>query len=285
MYERVTCWKHAHSWILHSHYTHKHTHMHTHSLNHPLLSYNSGLQQFRHRTLCRITRWLENVIHLTKRCYFSCSAHLSKTWSHFLPPCPVSSFRKEEGGKKTNRTNALKWKIWSFHLPPLLFARLLLQSWSAEEQMFSQTWRRGASVLMGMALPSSHCWCIDMTAAWFHGAAKKPLVVSVNWNGTVSLSFPPLLQLSILSVICADLLEYVCVHVCVCAAAEHTNQQEVLIYLCSVFSRNLGEWARAKVEKREQICQSLFAMLLWNESTLCYLKHTQIRDVSPCQAK
>lgn len=41
--------------------------------------------------------------------------------------------------------------------------------------------------------------------------------------------------------------EYVCALVCVCAcvcastAAEHTNRQEVVIYLCSVFSHNLRE--------------------------------------------
>lgn len=74
-----------------------------------------------------------------------------KTWSHFLPHA-LKAVKEEAEGRK-HWTNALKWKIWSFHLPPLLFARLLLQSWSAEEQMFSQTWRRGASVLMGMALP------------------------------------------------------------------------------------------------------------------------------------
>ena len=143
----------------------------------------------------------------------------------------------------------------------------------------------------GDGSPSSHCWCIDMTAAWFHGAAKKPLAVSVNWDGTVSLILS-LLQLSTVSIIlrrlvwmCVCVCACVCARVCASAAAEHTNQQEVLIYLCSVFSHNLRERARAKVKKGEQICQSLFAMLVWNESTLCYLKHTQIRDVSPCQAE
>lgn len=104
---------------------------------------------------------------------------------------------------------------------------------------------------------------------------------------------------------CADLFERVCVlalrcvlvrvcarvcagvRACASAAAEHTNQQEALIDLCSMFSHNLRgrDWARAEVKKGEQICQSLFAMLVWNESTLCYLKHTQIRDVSSCQVK
>lgn len=103
----------------------------------------------------------------------------------------------------------------------------------------------------GDGSPSSHCWCIDMTAAWFHGAAKKPLVLSVNWNGTVSHSFLPLLHLTIVShfVQIWVLNVRVCVCVCVClhvwvcasAAAEHTNQQEVLIHLCSVFSHNLRE--------------------------------------------
>lgn len=143
----------------------------------------------------------------------------------------------------------------------------------------------------GDGSPSSRCWCIDMTAAWFHGAAKKPLVVSVNWNGRVSLSFLPPLQLSIASVICSNLFEcvcFMCICVCVCArkCCSWTHKhQEVLMYLCSVFSNHLREkeWAGAKVKKGEQICQSLFAMLVWNESTLCYLKHTQISDVSPCQ--
>lgn len=120
----------------------------------------------------------------------------------------------------------------------------------------------------GDGSPSSHCWCIDMTAAWFHGAAKKPLVVSVNWNRTVYPSFLSLLQLSIVGVIlcrfvwiCVCVLVYVCVcmSVCVClcvcvrakAAAEHTNRQEVLIYLCSVFSHNLSKRvSKSKSEKR-----------------------------------
>lgn len=100
----------------------------------------------------------------------------------------------------------------------------------------------------GDGSPSSHCWCIDMTAAWFHGAAKKPLVVSVNWNGTVSPSF--LSQLSIVGIfflvrICLNICVWVfvlpCTCVCANAAAEHTNRQEVVIYLCSVFSHNLRE--------------------------------------------
>lgn len=122
------------------------------SLNHPLLSCNTGLQ-LRQRTFSTMNWWPYFWHSPHKRCYFIvCRACQSYIWvgSHFLPLLAVWGGGVQE---KTNRTNALKWKIWSFHLPPLLFAHLLLQSWSAEEQMFSQTWRRGASVLMGMALP------------------------------------------------------------------------------------------------------------------------------------
>lgn len=133
--------------------------------------------------------------------------------------------------------------------------------------------RRDAFFLLGMAPLLSLCWCMDMTAAWFHGAAKKPLVVSVNWNGTVSPIFPLLLQTSIVS--------FFCVCVCVCCSWTHTAEQGrgALIYLCCcVFPHNASE--------REQICQGLFVMLVWNGSKLCYLKHTQIRDVSmPGQEK
>lgn len=99
--------------------------------------------------LCRKNWWPYSCHPSYKRHHVSLI--VKKIWqiSLFLM---AKHFKKDEEDK-SNWTNALKWKIWSFHLPPLLFAHLLLQSWSAEEQMFSQTWRRGASVLMGMALP------------------------------------------------------------------------------------------------------------------------------------
>lgn len=148
------------SWAL----SHTHTNTRAHSLDHPWLSCNSvGLQQFRQETLHRenypvtgggkVT--LFNFCHSSHKggvlpCAFVLSLRLKLDLTYVS--WPANSIRKRRG-KKTNWTNALKWKIWSFHLPPLLFARLLLQSRSAEEQMFSQTWRRGASVLMGMPLP------------------------------------------------------------------------------------------------------------------------------------
>lgn len=148
---------------------HAHAHTHTH---HPWPCCNTALQQFRKAALCQREQFADwKTVTLFHFCHPPCkwlylrSFLLSHGFWHSgshnrisLPPrVPWAVPRKRtmggRGGKKQTKTNALKWKMWSFHLPPLLFARLLPQSRSAGKQMFSQTWRRGASVLMGMALP------------------------------------------------------------------------------------------------------------------------------------
>lgn len=60
-----------------------------------------------------------------------------------------------EGGGQRKQTEQMLWNGKSDHFTSHLFCLPVYccKSWSAEEQMFSQTWRRGASVLMGMALP------------------------------------------------------------------------------------------------------------------------------------
>lgn len=84
---------------------------------------------------------------------------------------------------------------WAAHSSVSLSGCVLL--WKRERQRKKKLWVQGSrcwgkhpdAMLFscGNAASSSSCsWCIDLTAAWFHGTAKKPLAVSVNWNGTVS---------------------------------------------------------------------------------------------------
>lgn len=130
-----------------------------------------------------------------------------------------------------------------------------------------------------------------MTAAWFHGAAKTPLVISVNSDGTVS----PSTFTNTTSVYCHRVIlcrfVWICVQVkvVVCGSesvsAELTNQQEVLMYLCSTFSHKLNEWARVEVKNGGKMSEFVcYVRLKWKHSVLPQ-PHTQIRDASPFQAK
>lgn len=92
----------------------------------------------------------------------------------------------------------------------------------------------------GDGSPSSRCRCTDMTAAWFHGAAKKPLVVSVYWNGTVSP-----FSSTITTVYCRSCFVPTCLNVWVWSACSWTYKQvELQIYLYSVFPNNFRRGER-----------------------------------------
>lgn len=125
-----------------------------------------------------------------------------------------------------------------------------------------------------------------MTAAWFHGAAKTPLVISVNSDGTVS----PSTFTNTTSVYCHRVIlcrfVWICVQVkvVVCGSesvsAELTNQQEVLMYLCSTFSHKLNEWARVEVKNGGKMSEFVcYVRLKWKHSVLPQ-PHTNQRCLS-----
>lgn len=155
-------------------------------------------------------------------------------------------FKKEGGrGVRTRQTEQMLWNGKSDHFTSHLFCLPVYCCKAGVQRSRCLAKHEGAVPLSlwGWLSPSSHCWCIDMTAAWFHGAAKKPLVVSVNWDGTVSLSyFHCLLSASF----CLDFtfrVQNLCVHVLLlyarlfasAAARTHKPTRSTNIFVQCVF--------------------------------------------------
>lgn len=67
--------------------------------------------------------------------------------------------------------------MWSFHLPPLCLPVYCCR----DDVQRSRCWvKHGGPALLssrGRGCRPSLCRCVDTTAAWLHGAAKKPLAV------------------------------------------------------------------------------------------------------------
>lgn len=149
------------------------------------------------------------------------------------------------------------------------------------------------------AVPLSLWGCLSLFSLLMHrhdscliswGCKEAISCISELKRNSVSHFFYRFYSLSIVSIV---LCGFVGTLVCVLSSVwrryswtyKPTGSTNILFFLAGCFLIIWArEWAKAKVKKGNESV-SLFAMLIWNGSALCYLKHTQIRAVFPCQAK